>query len=475
MLVVAHDLWASGENFVSACPRDEIHLAIQKRSLLKKFRNCQKKHSVHSISLFSGIPGLNVEVWNGESGLEERDACLVEFKSELDELNRCIENNFPEKNLLSREEFAGYTLAMGNFSAYWSAIEYYKDESEKYKPENLVDRYNTADEEYLFSLVSEASFNAVISNMEGDREDKDMAILYLQYLKIKYDFAYYRSHASVNGLEWIEFQKKNYLEKYPGTRHRDFILNEMNNGLLTREEKQAAKAFNREVKTAIDIETGTEEVRQKLAKKPVWVSLSAFSLFGIPVTYTEGFDENFDVSTTLSFGIKAQYRFLVAQYQYYMSLGDNTMGKVFSENGYAIMGGISAGLYKRWSVDFLMGWTWIDTHPNTESLKHSDIDDESVFLALQTSVFFPVAESWDVFAHVQASLHFVENYCREEYLTREEWGNGYVMHYCRDPYRQSDNSNYWDDLQWTFSVGVGIRFWKPKPKSLYPEKYTRNL
>ena len=165
----------------------------------------------------------------------------------------------------------------------------------------------------------------------------------------------------------------------------------------------------------------------------------------------------------------------MAQYQYYMSLGDNTMGKVFSENGYAIMGGISAGLYKRWSVDFLMGWTWIDTHPNTESLKHSDIDDESVFLALQTSVFFPVAESWDVFAHVQASLHFVENYCREEYLTREEWGNGYVMHYCRDPYRQSDNSNYWDDLQWTFSVGVGIRFWKPKPKSLYPEKYTRNL
>ena len=223
----------------------------------------------------------------------------------------------------------------------------------------------------------------------------------------------------------------------------------------------------------LDIEAGTEEVRQKLAKKPVWVSLSAFALFGIPVTYTEGFDDNFDVSTMLSFGIKAQYRFLVAQYQYYMSLGDNTMGETFSENGYAIMGGITAGLYKHWSVDFMIGWTWIDTHPNTESLKHSDIDDESIFLALQASVFFPIAESWDVFAHVQASVHFVENYCREEYWREQDrYGNSYE--YCRDPF-YSSNEYYWDNLQWTFSAGVGIRFWKPKPKSMYPKKYTDNL
>ena len=149
------------------------------------------------------------------------------------------------------------------------------------------------------------------------------------------------------------------------------------------------------------------------------------------------------------------------------------MGETFSENGYAIMGGITAGLYKHWSVDFMIGWTWIDTHPNTESLKHSDIDDESIFLALQASVFFPIAESWDVFAHVQASVHFVENYCREEYWREQDrYGNSYE--YCRDPF-YSSNEYYWDNLQWTFSAGVGIRFWKPKPKSMYPKKYTDNL
>ena len=90
-------------------------------------------------------------------------------------------------------------------------------------------------------------------------------------------------------------------------------------------------------------------------------------------------------------------------------------------------------------------------------MRAADLDDESWTLAFQGTYYFPISSSWDITAHLQARMNYVENYCRDSYWNSED---GYMS--CSDPLRPADNDKYWDSLQWTFSAGIGVRFWKPR-------------
>ena len=129
-----------------------------------------------------------------------------------------------------------------------------------------------------------------------------------------------------------------------------------------------------------------------------------------------------------------------------------------SEKGYTLMGGLMLGPKKIFTLDVLFGLSYIDTYPNDKDMRAANLDDESWTVAFQGTYYFPISDSWDITAHLQASMNFVENYCRDSFGTEDKYGS----YECEDPYRNADNDKYWDDMQWTFSAGIGVRFWKPR-------------
>jgi len=99
--------------------------------------------------------------------------------------------------------------------------------------------------------------------------------------------------------------------------------------------------------------------------------------------------------------------------------------------------------------------TYLDTYAKEEGIS-ANIDYESYAFAVQGTYYFPISDSWDVTAHVQARMNYIENFCRANYWDEEDGR-------CTDPGRGGEPQDHsWEDLQWTFSAGIGIRFWKPR-------------
>ena len=135
-----------------------------------------------------------------------------------------------------------------------------------------------------------------------------------------------------------------------------------------------------------------------------------------------------------------------------MSFGGNSHNGIFSEKDWALMLGFSAGAYRYVTFDFLFGYAFMDVYPNKEDLPIQE-NYISPRVVIQSSIFFPIAESWDTFFHVQFALGMVPGSFEYYHVEHEI-----------DPAPMG-----------SFSVGVGFRFWKPRPVSSYPEKYTKNL
>lgn len=434
-LFLATDLWAA----MFVCPKDESQFVQKKHEMLQKFKNCQKEYSVNSVSVSTGVPGLSVKVWEGESGVEDRLLCLEAYTQEIALVEHCLQAVLPGKNFFSRDEYAGLLLNREQISEYWQLIDRYATEARPRTFESVIDRFDTKNEEVMFKTLSETRLVDGLNTMSLSREDKDVAILYFRYLMSTYNYEFFhkRNDEWYSGLGWLDQEKKNFLEKYPNSRHRAFVEREMIRIYPTEEEK---------------IEMGTEKVRQQIAKKAVWMSLSMFGIVGLPLM--DGYDtENVDIPALFSLGLKYQFRFLSAQYEYFFSCGGNSHDGAFSEKGMALMLGFSAGSYRRFNIDFLLGLSLLDVYPNKEDLP---IQKNAVYprTAIQGSVFFPIAESWDMFLHTQFSLGLNPAGSYSHYHEEDEVEVGFMG---------------------VVSVGIGFRFWKPRPVSSYPEKYTKNL
>lgn len=433
-LFLATDLWAA----MFVCPIDESQFVQKKREMVQKFKNCQKAYSVNTVSVSAGVPGLSVKVWEGESGVEDRSLCLEAYAREIALIEQCLQAVLPGKNFFSRDEYAGLLLNRNQISEYWQLIDRYATETRPRTFESVIDRFNAKNEEVMFKSLSEASLVDGLNTMSLSREDKDVALLYFHYLMETYNYEYFhkRNDEWYSGLGWFPQEKKNFLEKYPNSRHKAFVEREMFRIYPTEGEKHEMVA---------------EKVRQQIAKKSVWMSLSMFSFLGYPVI--DGFDEdNVDMSNLLSLGLKYQFRFLSAQYEYSMSFGGNSHGGNFSEKAWALMLGFSAGVYRYVTFDFLLGYAFMDVYPNKEDLpiQKNYISPRAV---IQSCIFFPIAESWDTFLHLQFALGMVPGsfeYYHEEHEV--------------DP-----------ALLGTISIGFGFRFWKPRPVPSYPETNTKNL
>lgn len=434
------------------CDSDSVSFAMRKRELAKQFKTCAGKRSNYTVSV------LFFTVAEGETGAAEEAECFKAYSDSLYLFARCGEAALSGKPLFSLDERVAYQYYFGLFNNVLQYIRDYEKFNIAWEGKEGLDKYNMDDEKNALAAMTFEKMETAVADAQGLREDKDMLLLYYKYLRSKYDFQYRCSikPAFMCDTSWLGEQKAEFLKKYPESQYRGFIETQMP-GFAdpTEEEKKLAKEDDEK----IEQKNRERAIEQEKAERNVWVALSGMAMFGFPVTYTSGFDDNFDVSNALTFGLKASWRSVVLQYQYFLSFGDNNKGGSVSEKGYTIMGGLMLGPKKIFTLDVLFGLSYIDTYPSAEDMPEANLDDESWTLAFQGTYYFPISSSWDITAHIQARMNFVENYCRDTYWDTEGFsGDGR----CDDPYRNADNDKYWDDLQWTFSAGIGIRFWKPR-------------
>ena len=434
------------------CDSDSVSFSMRKRELAKQFKTCAGKRSNYTVSV------LFFTVAEGETGAAEEAECFKAYSDSLFLFARCGEAALSGKPLFSLDERLAYQYYFGLFNNVLQYIRDYEKFNIAWEGKEGLDKYNMDDEKNALAAMTFEKMETAVADAQGSREDKDMLLLYYKYLRSKYDFQYRCSikPAFMCDTSWLGEQKAEFLKKYPESQYRGFIETQMPGFAdLTEEEKKLAKEDDEK----IEQKNRERAIEQEKAERNVWVALSGMAMFGFPVTYTSGFDDNFDVSNALTFGLKASWRSVVLQYQYFLSFGDNNKGGSVSEKGYTIMGGLMLGPKKIFTLDVLFGLSYIDTYPSAEDMPEANLDDESWTLAFQGTYYFPISDSWDITAHIQARMNFVENYCRDTYWDTEGFsGDGR----CDDPYRNADNDKYWDDLQWTFSAGIGIRFWKPR-------------
>ncbi len=434
------------------CDSDSVSFSMRKRELAKQFKTCAGKRSNYTVSV------LFFTVAEGETGAAEEAECFKAYSDSLFLFARCGEAALSGKPLFSLDERLAYQYYFGLFNNVLQYIRDYEKFNIAWEGKEGLDKYNMDDEKNALAAMSVENMENAVAEAEGSREDKDMLLLFYKYLRAKYDWPYRCSikPAFMCDTSWLGEQKAEFLKKYPESQYRGFIETQMPSFAdLTEEEKKLAKEDDEK----IEQKNRERAIEQEKAERNVWVALSGMAMFGFPVTYTSGFDDNFDVSNALTFGLKASWRSVVLQYQYFLSFGDNNKGGSVSEKGYTIMGGLMLGPKKIFTLDVLFGLSYIDTYPSAEDMPEANLEDESWTLAFQGTYYFPISDSWDITAHIQARMNFVENYCRDTYWDTEGFsGDGR----CDDPYRNADNDKYWDDLQWTFSAGIGIRFWKPR-------------
>lgn len=445
------------------CSDDVVDLSIQKRNLAKKFEECSDKRTDYSVSI------LFFKVAEGEYGESEEAQCFKEYMDKLKPLATCIKTKHSNTTLFSTDEKNSYLFYWGvkekDSKAFNEVLRYMHDFKtiDAYEEgKTVLDPFNTLDEEYSLKKVSLEDFEKTIAEFNGSREDKDVLRLYFKYVKSKYNWVFRCNikPAFICDTSWLGEEKEAFLKKYPESEYREFIETQMPLfAEKTDEEMVLAKAEEEK----IDRKLNDRHVQELIAERNVWIALSGMALFGIPVTSTTGFDDNFDVSSMFGIALKANYRFFAFQYQYNFAFGDNNKGGSIAEKSYSLMGGLVLGPQKTFTVDLLFGVSYIDTYPKDEHMPRANLDYSSWALAIQANYYFPIADSWDVVAHFLAKMNYMENYCRDNFVFAED---DYVS--CRDPYSSgSTGAMIWEDMQWTFSLGVGIRFWKPKPLSLY--------
>lgn len=447
----------------AACSSDMAELSLQKRNLAKKFEECSDKRTDFSVSI------LFFTVAKGEYGESEEAKCFKEYSEMLSPLASCIKENHRNVRLFSADERDSYLFYWGSITddskAFNELIKYmlhFKQIQEKEAGLEVLDKFNTSDEEYALRNVSLEKMEKRIAEANGSREDKDMLRLYFKYIKSKYNWKFRCSikPAFMCDTSWLGDEKNAFLKKYPESDYREFVETQMPGFVdKTAEEKDRAKEENNLVKQKLR----EQEIAQKIAERDVWVALTGIAMFGIPVIGTSGFDDNYDVSKMFGIALRASYRRAFFQYQYNFAPGDNNKGGSLSQKSYSLMGGVAIGPKKWFTIDLLFGLSYIDSYPKNEGISRADLDYSSWALAVQGNYYFPISDSWDVVAFAQARMNYIDNHCRNEYLEPDDYGTR-----CRDPYNDgSTGASSWEGMQWTFSLGVGVRFWKPKPASWY--------
>lgn len=415
------------------CRMSNDELSNGKRKLLQKYNECVNAYSVNSVHV------LWFKVWEGESGVDERATCFRELSQEIIRMSDCAEQSLDNGALMSLDEFTGYMLNLG-FTEYFFGIILNYDSLKSYEAETkIVDEFDMEDEKYLFK---DRDYSELIQDMPVDRESKDVALLYLNYLRYKYgDYGCEQVAFHYEcSFDKVENDKKAFLNRYPDSKYSDFVNKVVVDYESERSRIQAGKQHEKDLQEA-------QSIANDLKERRLWMALNLFGMVGFPQTDgPSSFDNEYDVSTMVTLGLKWQYRRFFLQYQYYMAPG-TTFDDSFAENGFFVMLGGSIGTLKSWSIDLFLGVNSVNTHGKYPYLEDSDFEP---LVGLQYSKAIQLTDCISLVLSAQAA-----------------WTGFYYQELTADDRPSAQEAA----TQLHLNFGVGVRFWTPKPRSMYNEKY----
>ncbi len=133
--------------------------------------------------------------------------------------------------LISKGGYYGESLD-SIVNSFLQAIDNHNSNIEKQKNQKILNGNSTKTERTLAQeIYFDAAKNFIISKASSD-EERDIMLLYAQFLLIKYSFPF-RQHlydidelgAFDNGEKWFDKNKKIFLQNHPNTKYRPFLDN----------------------------------------------------------------------------------------------------------------------------------------------------------------------------------------------------------------------------------------------------------
>jgi hypothetical protein len=111
------------------------------------------------------------------------------------------------------------------------AIDNHSNNIEKQKTKKIIKGEITRTKKTIAESIDFEATKRIVSSRAFSDEEKDIMLLYTQYLLIKYNFNFSRYLCKIkklgpfdlHGDEWFDANKQNFLQKYPNTKYVLFL------------------------------------------------------------------------------------------------------------------------------------------------------------------------------------------------------------------------------------------------------------
>lgn len=138
------------------------------------------------------------------------------------------ESSNNEESLDSATQFSPTDSIVNTFL---QAIDNHSNNAEKQKSKKILDGGNTRTEKTIAEKINFEVTKKNISSRAFSDEERDIMLLYTQYLLIKYNYYFSRllskrkelGQFDIYGDAWFDTNKQNFLQKYPNTKYLLFL------------------------------------------------------------------------------------------------------------------------------------------------------------------------------------------------------------------------------------------------------------
>ena len=416
-------------------------LEKSKAKLFKNFEKCNAISvvSVHSVSVagFSVYEKASVD----EEKKAQKKACFNDWFAESAEIEVCVKNVDSAYTLYSADEDLTFLYALSRydpqaFDLILNKLKNYDSvKTEKNRFFILGDGDYKAETRILRSLSTEETTTNLMQ-YQASREDQDLLVLYLQFLKTKYDgqYAYDRAsrlmwHFAVTNYSYIDTDREAFKKKYADGTYNSFLDENVSSALIAKFLDGRRLIIRR------------EKLRRKLKDKTKLISGSVGLITGTQLVFGN------DQVEAPFFGelfLEGRFWRFSVRLSGFMGLDEHDEGIAESEEGPMLAGGFAVINGENWTLDLFAGVHWLAL--NSKVRGRQTANDRFLF-GVQVDRRFHITDLTDVFIRGQISMINIAFYYDEKA------GNG-----------ESDLKSFCDP-GFNFGLGFGFTFGKPKPRS----------
>ncbi len=177
------------------------------------------------------------------NSVEESELLVLSMVSNA----RYYKSSNNEESLDSATQFSPTDSIVNTFL---QAIENHSNNAEKQKSKKILHGGNTRTEKTIAEKINFEVTKKNISSRAFSDEERDIMLLYTQYLLIKYNYYFSRllskrkelGQFDIYGDAWFDTNKQNFLQKYPNTKYLLF-LNSIQTAIEDREEAKQKESL----------------------------------------------------------------------------------------------------------------------------------------------------------------------------------------------------------------------------------------